>query len=122
MDKYLRMFLLANRWIKIKQDGLKIGKFIDELGYKKVAIYGVGELGISLLKEFNGSRAKIIYGIDRNASSIHANIDLYKPDDDWKQVDLIIVTIISDFDEIETGIKEKMNCAVLSLEDIVYEM
>ena len=122
MDKYLRLFLLANRWIKVKQDGLRLGDFIDKLGYRTVAIYGMGELGITLINEFGENGASLLYGIDRNASLIHASIDIRKPDDDWMPVELIIVTAVSEFNEIEITINKKINCAILSLEDILYEM
>ena len=37
-------------------------------------------------------------------------------------VDVIVVTAISYFDEIEEKLSERVDCPVVSLEDIVYEL
>ena len=43
-------------------------------------------------------------------------------DDDLENVDAIVVTAITFFDEIAEKLEEKVNCPVISLEDILYEV
>jgi len=43
-------------------------------------------------------------------------------DDSLEDVDVVIVTAITFFDEIETKLSEKLDCPIISLEDILYEV
>lgn len=62
------------------------------------------------------------YGIDKNADSIYADIDVLTVEDDLESVDVVVVTAITFFDEIEEKLSEKMDCPIISLEDILYEI
>ena len=44
------------------------------------------------------------------------------PDDELEPVDVIVVTAIYYFDEIEDMLSEKVDYPVISLEDILYEV
>ncbi len=78
--------------------------------------------GERLVEELEGSNIKIRYGIDRKADNIYADIDIVSPDDSLDEVDAIVVTSITFFDEIEEQLSEKMDCPIISLEDILYEV
>ena len=43
-------------------------------------------------------------------------------EDDLKPVDAIVVTAITFFDEIKEKLSEKIDCPIISLEDILYEV
>ena len=43
-------------------------------------------------------------------------------EDDLAVVDSVVVTAITFFDEIEEQLLQKMDCPILSLEDILYEV
>ena len=62
------------------------------------------------------------YAIDKNADMIYANVDVVTPDDELEPVDVIVVTAIYYFDEIEEDLSEKVDCPIISLEDILYEI
>lgn len=42
--------------------------------------------------------------------------------DKLEAVDVVIVTAITFFEEIENNLSQKMDCPVLSIEDILYEI
>ena len=63
-----------------------------------------------------------MYGIDKKADSIYADVDVVSIDDDLAPVDVIVVTAITFFDEIEENLSEKLDCPIISLEDILYEV
>ena len=52
------------------------------------------------MKELENSEIEIAYGIDRNAKTIRSNIKLLSMEDNFTEVDAVIVTIIKDFDLI----------------------
>ena len=43
-------------------------------------------------------------------------------DDDLEEVDAVVVTAITFFDEIEEKLSQKIDCPIISLEDILYEI
>lgn len=121
-DKHLDLFLLMNQWVKVKQEGKRLSTFFKENGYNKIAIYGMSNVGETLIRELKESDIQILYGIDRNADSIFSDIDVVTPESLKDEVDAVVVTAISFFDEIEEMLSEKVSCPILSLEDILYEV
>ncbi len=121
-DKHLKLFLMMNQWVKVKQEGKEIASFFQNNGYKKIAIYGMSYAGETLLEELKGTDIEVAYGIDSKADSIYANIDIVTIEDSMESVDVIVVTAITFFDEIEEKLNEKVDCPIVSLEDILFEM
>ena len=78
--------------------------------------------GEALLDELKDSKVKVVYGIDQNADSIYTDVDIVSADDDLEDVDAIVVTAITFFDEIEDKLSNKVSCPIISLEDILYEV
>lgn len=121
-DKHLRMFKMMNRWVEIRQEGKSIGSFFVDNKYKTVIIYGMHYTGERLLQELKETSISVICGIDRNADHIYSDIDIINCEDSIPDSDVIVVTAISFFDEIETLLSQKVKCPIVSLEDIIYEI
>ena len=62
------------------------------------------------------------YAIDKKADSIYADVDVVTPDDEMAPVDIIVFTAIYYFYEIEEMMSQKVECPIISLEDVLYEM
>ena len=113
-DKHLSLFLMMNQWVKVKQEGKNLGEYFERNGLKRIAVYGMsyaGETGI-----------EVVYGIDKHADKIFSTVDVISVDDSFAEVDAVIVTAITFFDDIKDMLCEKVNCPVISLEDILYEV
>lgn len=121
-DKHLELYLMMNQWVKIKQEGKNLDSYFEKYGYKKIAIYGMSYAGETLINELRDSGIEIAYGIDRNADSIYADVDVFSIEDTLENVDAVVVTAITFFDEIEEKISTKLDCPIVSLQDILYEM
>lgn len=121
-DKHLALFLMMNQWVKVKQKGKNLSEYFEKSGYKKIAIYGMNYAGNTLVEEMKGTKTEVVYGIDRNADSIYSDLDIVSAGDDLEEVDAVVVTAITFFDEIEEKLSQKMSCPILSLEDILYEV
>jgi lactate dehydrogenase-like 2-hydroxyacid dehydrogenase len=121
-DKHLALFYLMNQWVKVKQEGKNLSSYFEKNGYKKIAIYGMGHAGETLVDELRGTATQVAFGIDRNADSIYADIDVVTLDDKWEEVDAIVVAAITFFDEIEEELSQKVDCPIISLEDVLYEV
>lgn len=121
-DKHLALYLMMNQWVKVKQEGKNLSEYFEKEGYKKIAVYGMNYVGETLVNELKGSSIEVAYGIDQNADSLYSDIDVVTVEDDLADVDAVIVTAITFFDEIEEKLSGKMDCPILSLEDILYEV
>lgn len=121
-DKHLALFLMMNQWVKVKQEGKSPVTYLEKNDYKKIAIYGMSYAGETLLEEFRDSEVAVAYAIDRNADGIYTDVDVVSMEDELAPVDAVVVTAIAFFDEIEEKLSEKLDCPILSLEHILYEV
>lgn len=120
--KHLKLYLLMNQWVKIKQEGKSLVSYFEQNKYKKIAIYGMSYIGNTLLNELKDTKILVAYGIDQKADEIYLDIDVLSMDEDLEEVDVVIVTAISDYDEIKNKLKQKIECPIVSLQDILDEV
>ena len=121
-NKHLELFKMMSQWVKVKQEGKNLSSYLEKNGYKKIAVYGMSYAGEALINELENSDIAVAYGIDRNAGSLYADVDIVSIDDDLEEVDAVVVTAITFFDEIEEKLSQKIDCPIISLEDIIYEI
>lgn len=120
-EAILKMF---NQWLIIKQEGKSIAAYLKENNFKKIAIYGMSYAGERLLDDLKGTDIEVVYAVDQRADGIFAEVELVTKDEiaQQQEVDAIIVTAIYFFDEIEEELSESVDCPIVSLEDILYEL
>lgn len=121
-DKHLALYLAMNQWVNLKQEGKNLYSYFEEEGFHKIAIYGMSYMGETLINELRGSDIEVVYGIDRNSSRIYSEVEIFSMEDTLEEVDAIVVTAITFFDEIEEKLAQKVECPIISLEDILYEV
>lgn len=121
-SKHLALFKMMCQWVTVKQEGKNLADYLEKKGYKKIAIYGMSYAGDTLVAELDGTKVQVAYGIDRNAQSIYADIDVVSIDEQLDEVDAVVVTAVTFFGEIAETLSEKMDCPIISLEDILYEI
>ena len=92
------------------------------MGWKRVAIYGMGEMGKLLNQELQLDGIKVLYAIDRNAENIKTDIPVYQLSNNLKKVDGVIVTAITFYPEIVREIGTFIEAPVVSLKDILDEI
>lgn len=120
-DKMEIYYNLMEHWFTIHEQGKTIPGILMEQGIKKIALYGMGKIGKHVIYEIKNSEVKVAYGIEKNKTGFYDGLQIKSIDDEFPQVDAIIVTAIYDFDEIERDLKNRVNYPVISLEQIIYE-
>lgn len=120
-EKFRHMYFVLVKWMTINQNQRPVSDYLIRNGYKKIAIYGIRELGILLYDEVIKADLSVEYIIDKNADFINVDVEapLYIPDDDLPDADIIIVTAVHYYDEIEKMMKEKIKCPIISLEELI---
>ena len=59
---------------------------------------------------------------DRNRDSTYTNLDIVSIEEDMEPVDAIVVTAITYYEEIKKMLLTKVECPIISIEDILYEI
>ena len=90
---------------------------LKESGCKRVAIYGMGVIGMYLYQLLTDMGIEVCYGIDRVEQTKDADTVIYKPSDNLPLVDVIIVTVLNDQNEAEE-VLQKVECRIISLEEL----
>lgn len=121
-DKHLALYKMMLQWVKVKQQGKSLASYFLGKKYKKIAVYGMSYAGEALIEELKDSDVKIAYGVDKNARSIYSDVEVVTMDDKLEEVDAVIVTAITFFDEIKKELSEKINSPIISLEDVIYKV
>ena len=122
IDRYQSYWRILNKWLTLKEEGKLLETYFEKHGYSKIAIYGVGMIGVHLVKELEKSSIVIEYGIDQQgAENVHQKFPIYKKEDALPRVDVIIVSVTYDYANIYRYLKEKVNCPIISLEEVVEE-
>lgn len=120
--KFQAFTRLYSAWKSLAERGTSVAEILKNKGYKKVAIYGMGDMGRHLYNELKNTGINVCYGIDKSIYGEYAGLEIVKPDDDLKPVDAIIITNVVDTEDVIKKVKDIVDCAVLLFEDIVYEM
>ena len=121
-DKHLALFQMMNQWVLVKQKGKNLSTYFENNGYKEIAIYGMSYAGETLISELKGTNTKVAYGIDQRCDRLYTEVDIVSADDELEEVDAIVVTAITFFEEIEEKLNKKVTCPIISLEDVLYEV
>jgi len=121
-EKNTGQFMLLDQWTRIKQEGKNLEIYFIKNNYRRIAIYGIGYIGKRLIKELKNSEIEIIYGIDQNADSLYSDIRMFKMDEELPDVDAVVVTLTTEFDEVCEALSWKVGCPVISIDDIVNEI
>lgn len=122
IDKYRSYYNMQNQWTLQEDNGNPIDKLLKNRGYKKIAIYGMGNVGEHLFKTLKNTDIEVAYGIDGNAVDTDYEVKIYSPDDDLPEVDAIVVTIPFAYESIKNNLEEKTSNEIVSLEHILFEV
>lgn len=111
---------IFSRWLITKHEGKSIEKYLQQMEYHTIAIYGAGKIGCRLYEELKDSEIEVKYLIDRNAESLRINYPVVKEMEG--EVDAVIVTVVGAFEEIQEQLKEEFDCSVIAIEDIIFQL
>lgn len=109
-----RYYRMLYKWILAERKDVDVWSLYAG---KKIAIYGLGMWGTLLYHDMIKNNCQIIYGIDKKLE-VFEDIDVRKPDDDFRDSDYIIVTIIQEFDAIKKILEENYSGEIISLEHL----
>lgn len=122
VDKYRVYYNLLCKWCSLEDEGRPVDALLEQAGYRRIAIYGMGHIGIHLFHVLKNTKIDVVYGIDGNTKCDIENLHVYSVEDDLPEVDAIVVTVPFAFLDIKRNIEKKINYPVISLEHILFEV
>lgn len=122
INKFRDYYNMLNRWIMLRQEGKTLEEYFIDSSYKTIAIYGMGEMGNRLYDELKDSKIEVKYAVDENAESIYSDIKVISKEEEYVDVDVMVVTAIFAFDDIKEKLKNKVKFPIISLDDVVYQI
>lgn len=115
---YMRLNVYQ-QWLGLLQAGRSVSCYCYKNGFQSVAVYGYSRLGSQLVNELRNKGIKVEYIVDRCAYYEYYEIPVLSPDSELKPVDVMIVTSLSAFREIEREMKKRYTFPIVSLEDAI---
>lgn len=121
-EKFKSYYKILNQWLQLKKDAISLDKWFEDNSYTSIAIYGFGELGKRLYEELTTSNVKVAYVVDQSVEISDYEVEIYSVEDELPEVDVIVVSSVFDYEAIKTVLCEKVDCHIVSLEDVVFEL
>ena len=121
--KYAAYYRLAASWLLLRNDGRSMAEYFADHQYRRVAVFGLGRLGMCLLSELRDSGVEVRYGIDRNAEHFsYLDLEVVPPDGPFEAVDAVVVTPFFECERLVLDLEYRTSAKVVSLEDIVLSL
>lgn len=118
-EKIMLYYRMLNMWLEMKQKGKSAVTFLQEKKIKRIAIYGMKELGERIYEEVKNTEIEVACIIDKKPDSVFGNFKVISPDQEIPDVDAIIVTADYYYWDIRRKLEKKVHCPVYSLNGIL---
>ncbi len=118
-NKNIKLFTLMNQWTRLLQDKKTVAEYFDNRNYKRIAVYGFGIVGETLERELRNTDIRIIYFVDRNADYLYAPAKVISPDDEFDEVDVLVVTAIDNPEELVGKLRQRCPFDVVSIDELI---
>ena len=118
-EKFVSYFNVLEQWMCLKENGKSVERYFNDLGYKKIAIYGMANMANHLIRELENTTIEISFGIDKRANVLYGKIPIISLNDVLPNIDVIVVTPVFDYTNIKKFLLGKTNAPVVSLEEVV---
>lgn len=116
--KFQEHYKLLDIWMHLREQGGSVIRFLEKYQYKTVAVYGIGILGKHLLWELRNEKVEDICIIDKTVKE-YENIPVLSPEGEIPEVDVIIVTPVSEYEGIRNLLMEKSNAPIVSIKEVI---
>lgn len=123
VQKYKTYFKLMSDWMELIEKGIYVQHYFESNGFHSIAVYGGRDAGYHLVKQLMNTEVHVACIIDKTVfSNNFRNIPIYRLNEELPAVDVVIVTPVWDYLNIKQQLLNKVNCPVISLEEIIAEV
>lgn len=119
IERFRDYWHVLHQWLLLKEQNIHVADYLYSKGISNVAIYGLGMLGLHLIKELEGGPVQIAYGIDRNAKELQMGFPVHTLEENLKPVDAVIVTVTHEYGVIYNQLRKLYSGTIFSLMDVL---
>ncbi len=120
--KYRGYFQLLNEWMKLKEQKKGLEKYFTDYHMDYIAIYGWADLGKHLYQELNESGISVKYLVEQHGSVENGVLSIEEFAKKSGEVSGVVVTATYDYNAIYEALEGKVDCPIISLEEVVYSI
>ena len=120
---YLNLYYGVSRLLAKKSVNPQnvMDEYFKKNGWKKVAIYGWGAAGKLLYMLLENTFVKVSCIIDRRDISAETPVPSFKDVQETSEIDVLIITAIRDYWNIEEQLYGKVSCPLVCMDDVINE-
>lgn len=113
-----------DKWMCLREDGHSIGAYLKKQNILSAGIYGYSVLGRHLLRELEDAGVEVKWVMDQRDVSNQISCMYLQPDSSGapKNVDVVIITAVTDVKEIEKKFLNMGFRIVISMEELFEEI
>ncbi len=120
--KFKKLFEVIDKWLFIEQAGESGFKtYLEAQDIRSIAIYGMASLGKHLLMQLRKEGISVDFGIDRYVGQFGKEFKIYRPEDQFPQVDAIVITSY-DAENIRKQLMMKFKGKIIFIEEMIDEI
>lgn len=123
-DFFIQMYELMENpklFVSLKEN---LTRYFQMNGYRNIAVYGVGKLGTLILRNIDTKRLESICTIDEKKTARFENVETINIQElaDRKKTDVVLVTPLLDYPQIEAQICSICDIPVVSAKELMCDM
>jgi len=119
MGKFQRISFVYDAWVSLRNCGIHISKYLRQRGYRSIAVYGVTSLGKRLYEELAMDKFEVSYFIDINAPFLYEQIPVYSPEEELRQVDAVVISLVQDEQQITDMLQMKLSADIWKMAELM---
>lgn len=122
VQKFKNLFELIDKWLFLEQENkVDFAKYFKMNGINSVAIYGMAALGKHVLVQLRKEGLTPLFGIDRYVGQFGDDFKIFRPEENFPDVDAVIITAY-DTNAVIEQMKGRCNGKWIALENIINDM
>ena len=123
-DFFIQLYELMEKpelFVSLKEN---LSRYFDMNGYRNIAVYGVGKMGSLILRNVDTAQLESICIIDENKSACFDGMEKISVEElvDRKEIDVLLVTPLLDYPQIEAQICSMCEIPVVSAKELMCDM
>lgn len=121
-EKWFLQIDALSKWLKKYQEGSSLVDYFIEHNYKRIAIYGMAELGKRLVDELEDTPIIVEFFMDKNKGAYYKGIEYRDVKDKVSGVDVMVITPMHAYEAISNTLDLEEGVKLVSLQDVIYDL
>ena len=122
LERFQRIAGIYDVWLNLKNQEISLAEYMNRQGYKRIAIYGVTNLGKRLYQDLSKEHVEVSCFIDINASYLDGPVPIYLPEEELPEMDVVIISLVQDEKQIRKMLREKMTTEIRTIAELIEEV